>query len=222
MQEKKFITGLSESQEKYLRTIYMLELSGEVAKVKDIARIREVKPGSVSPAMRNLAKLGLIHYVRREFIQLTPKGIETAHKVESKIGILNTFFSKTLKLSEKDALQQTCAVEHSLSEEAILGIAQIVKSLMSKNDKILPESDNDSQIDDSSNISISMMPEGEDGTISLIKATGDLSDQIMNMGLLPDSKIHKKKRLKNGCVIAIGGYEIILNEEQASAVEVVL
>jgi len=223
MKKKHSQYNLSESQEKYLRTIYKLEQQGQTARVKDIAEIRDVKPGSVSPAMRNLAKLGLINYVRREFIELTPEGLQIAAKIEHKITLLTSFFSNVLNLSDKDALEQTCAVEHSFSTDTLFGLEQLVQkaavdpSLLTvenaafyKSEQTVPK------------ISISEMDEGAKGIIALIKAKGKLARQIKSIGVLPKKGIVKNKKLKNGCVIDINGDEFFLNQEQADAIKVEL
>ena len=56
---------LSSSLEDYLETIYRLIGSRSVARVRDIAKARDVKPASVSPALKRLQDLGLVDYVQR-------------------------------------------------------------------------------------------------------------------------------------------------------------
>ena len=65
---------ISSSLEDYLETIYLLVQEQGFARVKDVARARDVKAASVSSALRKLAELDLVRYERREYIALTPSG----------------------------------------------------------------------------------------------------------------------------------------------------
>ena len=60
---------LSSSLEDYLETVYQLVKEHKFARVRDIAKARNVKAGSVSPALKRLAELfsdGEIDYRRLE------------------------------------------------------------------------------------------------------------------------------------------------------------
>ena len=71
---------LTGALEDYLETIYELVRDHKFARVRDIAKARGVRAASVSPAMKRLSDLGLIRYVRREYIDLTEQGEEEARK----------------------------------------------------------------------------------------------------------------------------------------------
>ena len=55
------ITDLSESMENYLETILDLEKTNKVARAKDIAEQLELKPGTVSGALKGLKEKDLIN-----------------------------------------------------------------------------------------------------------------------------------------------------------------
>ena len=81
-------SALTPALEDYLETIFELQRSGKVARVRDIAAARNVKAGSVSPAMRRLADLGLIKYRQRDYIDLTEEGEFAARRVMSRHRVL--------------------------------------------------------------------------------------------------------------------------------------
>ncbi|MBM4373322.1 MAG: metal-dependent transcriptional regulator, partial [Deltaproteobacteria bacterium] len=85
------ISELTPALEDYLETIFELVQERKVARVRDIAEARSVKAGSVSPAMRRLADLGLIRYHQREFIDLTEQGEEEARRVMARHRVLRRF-----------------------------------------------------------------------------------------------------------------------------------
>ena len=86
--------ALTSALEDYLETIFELVRDQKLARVKDIARARGVKSGSVTPAMKRLSELGLIKYVQREYIDLTPDGEIEARRIYAKHQILSRFFEE--------------------------------------------------------------------------------------------------------------------------------
>ena len=58
---------LTASLEDYLETILQVTRAKPVVRIKDIARARDVKAGSVSAAMKRLEDLDLIRYERNEY-----------------------------------------------------------------------------------------------------------------------------------------------------------
>ena len=121
--------NLTGSLEDYLETIFELVRDKKLARVKDIAKARGVKAGSVSPAMRRLADLGLIEYVEREYIDLTPAGEVEARRIFAKHQLLTRFFSQILKMSKSSAEADACAIEHNLSDEGMDHIVRFFEFL---------------------------------------------------------------------------------------------
>ena len=83
---------MSPALEDYLETIYLLVQEHGFARVKDIARARDVKAATVSVALRKLADLDLIRYERREYIALTPHGDEAGRRVFTRHRLLARVF----------------------------------------------------------------------------------------------------------------------------------
>jgi len=120
---------ISSSLEDYLETIYLLVQEQGFARVKDVARARDVKAASVSIALRRLAELDLVRYERREYIALTPTGEKAGRRVYSRHRLLTRFFQEVLNLDPKAASEQACAMEHSLTDEAMDGMARFFEFL---------------------------------------------------------------------------------------------
>ncbi len=110
---------LSKALEDYLETIYELVRDQKVARVKDIAKARNVRAGSVSPAMRRLASMGLIEYAHREYIDLTPAGEQLARSIYARHQLLTRFFEHFLQMPAEEAKANACAMEHSLSPQGM-------------------------------------------------------------------------------------------------------
>lgn len=71
---------ISSPLEDYPETIYLLVQAHGFARVRDIARARDVKAATVSVALRRLAEGRLVNHERREHIGLTPRGEEAARR----------------------------------------------------------------------------------------------------------------------------------------------
>jgi DtxR family Mn-dependent transcriptional regulator len=120
---------ISSSLEDYLETIYLLVQEQGFARVKDVARARDVKAASVSIALRRLAEMELVRYERREYIALTPEGEKAGRRVFSRHRLLTRFFQEVLNLPADAASDQACAMEHSLTDEAMDGMARFFEFL---------------------------------------------------------------------------------------------
>src|ERR1017187_4474765 len=120
---------ISSSLEDYLETIYLLVQEQGFARVKDVARARDVKAASVSIALRKLAELDLVRYERREYIALTPEGEKAGRRVFSRHRLLTRFFEEVLSMPAEAASEQACAMEHSLTDEAMVRMVRFFEFL---------------------------------------------------------------------------------------------
>ncbi len=108
---------LTQSQEDYLETIYIETQKNGCAKVTDIAKILDVKKASVTGALSSLKEKGLINYAPYSPITLTKEGIKTAEKILLRHEVMTNFFKNILHLSQEEAAQNACRMEHIMSEE---------------------------------------------------------------------------------------------------------
>ena len=72
------IGELSESLEDYIEIIFNLIETHKIARVRDIARAKDVKMSSVVSALKRLGQTGLVKYEAREFVELTDSGSDLA------------------------------------------------------------------------------------------------------------------------------------------------
>lgn len=110
--------NISASLEDYLEAIYEIIQQNQGVKAIDISRRLNVGRSSVTEALKTLAQKELVNYGRYGVLTLTSKGEAAAKKVIQKHTVLYNFFKNTLNLSEEEAQENACRVEHVLSEEA--------------------------------------------------------------------------------------------------------
>ena len=107
---------ISKREEEYLEAMYILHKNKGVIRVKDIAKMMNVKPPSVVDALKKLAEKGLIEYEKYDRILLTESGREIAEKTYSKHVLLTQFFIDILGIPPEIAEQDACQFEHYVHE----------------------------------------------------------------------------------------------------------
>ena len=233
---------LTPALEDYLETIFRLFSTKDSVRVRDIAEARGVRPGSVSPAMRRLDDLGLIRYERRESVSLTDRGIKAARSVYARHQILHRFFTSFLGLSEEIAERDACAMEHSLSRQAVDKLVRFLEYI-----EVCPEAAEDVnrfhncsavnpdaapcpracalQVQNSERtelMSIAEMKPGQTGRVRQIEGKGAIRQRLLDMGILPDVTLVMQRKAPTGdpVWIKVAGFEMALRRSEAYMVAV--
>ncbi len=115
----KDIEKLTPALEDYLETLWEILQFKKVAQISEVAERRQVNVTSVTPAMKRLMKMGLVDYVARAYVDLTPAGIEVARKIKNRHDLIMRFLVEILGVSEKNAAHDACSAEHMFSDETI-------------------------------------------------------------------------------------------------------
>lgn len=213
--------NMTSSLEDYLETIFEIIEKKGVARVKDIAAIRNVKPGSVSPAMRRLADAGYIVYNQGEYITLTDKGSEIAVKTLTRHKLLYRFLVDILGVNLEDAENDACAMEHSLSDSSVNKLTSFFEFFQScpegkevinkyfscpmrngemKTQDIICKQHEQEQRDFTS---LDTLNPGETGTLAYINSDDKKRKQLINMGFLPGAKIFVEKKFAGSSTMTV-------------------
>jgi DtxR family Mn-dependent transcriptional regulator len=230
---------LTSALEDYLETIFELVRDRKVARVKDIAKARSVRAGSVTPAMHRLAELGLIEYVEREYIDLTPEGERAARRVYARHQVLARFFQEVLGTPEAVAQADACAMEHSLSDEGMDHLVRFLEFF-----QVCPEArEFVARFRDSSRSpagaerchgswrgkpgrsskqggelsSVAELRAGQSARVALVNGTGAIRQRLLDMGLLPNVQLEVQRIAPAGGPIWIkfGGTQLSLRRNEA-------
>lgn len=199
---------ISSSLEDYLETIYLLVQEQGFARVKDVARARDVKAASVSIALRRLAELALVRYERREYIALTPEGEKVGRRVFSRHRLLTRFFREVLNMEDKAASEQACAMEHALTDEAMDGMARFFEFLgtcpsVIESFRVCPAMAERKRSGghlpewcavcakkkQAASLTLADIKPGNRAVVSKIGAGGALRQRLLDMGVLPQTTI---------------------------------
>ncbi len=109
--------GLTHSSTHHLMAVYELLKKNGYARGIDVANYLDISRSSVSVTLHKLLAKGYIVEDDNKFYQLTSEGKELANDVLNIRGIVKSFFTDVLGLSEDLAEEDACKIEHLLSHE---------------------------------------------------------------------------------------------------------
>ena len=233
---------LTPALEDYLETIFRLLSRQATVRVRDIAEARDVRPGAVTPAMKRLDELGLIDYAQRDSVGLTEAGLKAARRVYSRHQVLQRFFSSFLGLPDDIAERDACAMEHSLSRQAIDKLVRYLEYV-----EVCPEAAGDvhrfhhcsavnpeadpcphdcslkpTNLEGAKLMSLSELRPGQQGRVRQIEGAGAVRQRLLDMGLLPDVMLTMERKAPTGdpVWIKLQGFEMALRKSEARMVAV--
>ena len=235
-------SALTPALEDYLETIYEIVRERKVARVKDIAAARDVKAGSVSPAMRRLADLGLIRYHQREYIDLTEEGEVAARRVMSRHRILRRFILEVLRMEEDAADREACSIEHNLSNDAMDRLVRLFEFMQACPegkvsfvdrfhacpivDASQPDCGHQCQLSGggggttAQRTSLFDLGPGKPAHVLRVDADGAVRQRLLDMGLIPGAKIEVERTAPGGDPVWVRllGSQLALRRKEAEAI----
>lgn len=234
---------LTSALEDYLETIFELVRDQQVARIRDIAKARAVKPASVSPAMKRLADLGLIEYERREYIRLTPSGETTARRIYARHQLLTRFFRDVLGIAAGNAEADACAMEHSLSDGTMDAVTRFIEFIGAcpEGAELLSRFHRCALVhrvkaDGSAcracttqggrgsvaKRTVADLQPGEEAKVAQVLGRGAIRQRLLDMGLLPGAKVQLERRAPLGepLWIRLQGFQLSLRGEEARSIVV--
>ena len=110
---------LTQSIQDYLKRIYELTESGQLASTNDLARELKVRPASVTGMIQKLAaeKPALVAYQKHQGVTLTASGRKAALEVIRHHRLLETWLVQTLGYSWDEVHEEAEKLEHVISED---------------------------------------------------------------------------------------------------------
>ncbi len=116
--------NLSNSQEEYLKTIYILKNTQNEIKVTEIANKLNKTKASVNNAINNLKQEGLINYEPYGQIELTQEGEKNAQKIIEANDIVKLFLTEILGATRENAENEAKTIKTVLSDDTLNKLAR--------------------------------------------------------------------------------------------------
>ena len=120
---------MTASQEDYLKTIYILILHKNEARVTDIADYLQVSKASVNRALKSLKEIDLVDYEAYGEIKLTEIGKEATNVIK-KHNVLKAFLIQILNVDSKTAEEEAKKMKHAISEDTVNKFSEYIKSII--------------------------------------------------------------------------------------------
>jgi DtxR family Mn-dependent transcriptional regulator len=117
---------LTESQEDYLKQIFLLAEEHENVGTKSLAERLGVRPASVTGMVQKLDQLGLVDYRRYHGVRLTGRGRRVALEMLRHHRLLETYLAKTLGYGWDEVHAEAERLEHVISERFEARIAEVL------------------------------------------------------------------------------------------------
>lgn len=128
---------ITPSMEAYLEIIKKIEREKKVVRVKGVAKMLNVKMPSVTEALKNLSRRGLIKHERYGHIELTSHGNDVAEEINSRHRALFSFFGEILGIEPERADADACKIEHVISEttmKRLIKFVHFIKNYLGEDD----------------------------------------------------------------------------------------
>jgi DtxR family Mn-dependent transcriptional regulator len=115
----------------YLQAVAGLKREKGHARVGDIAERLGVSKSGVTSMLRSLQTRGLVDHEPYGCVELTSTGVRLAHRTEANRNVLMRFFSDILRVSEGNAVEDACMIEHLVSLEAMVQFLRLTGFMQS-------------------------------------------------------------------------------------------
>ena len=122
---------IKESAENYLETILMLKRKNGNVRSIDVAHELSFSKPSVSVAMKNFREKGYISIDGDGSIILTDKGLSIAERVFERHQVIASALI-ALGVDEKTAYEDSCKIEHDISDTSFEMIKKFLKESQNK------------------------------------------------------------------------------------------
>jgi DtxR family transcriptional regulator, Mn-dependent transcriptional regulator len=123
------VLKIQESGENYLETILILKNRNGMVRSIDVANELGFSKASVSRAMSILKEAGLLVMEQNGNLVLTDSGMRKASAIYERHTLIAKFLEQTLGVDHETAVQDSCRMEHVISEKSF----QLMKKYVENN-----------------------------------------------------------------------------------------
>ena len=213
----------TDNREDYLINILRLTDGTGVVKTTELANYMQVSPASVTEMLKVLQKEGLVNYERYRGVSLTEEGNLKARGLRRKHHIMERFLTDVLEIDHKEAHDQACAVEHSISDDAANKMCRMMGTKVDSDCGTCTNPCHEVITDLDPCVSVSDMSQGDKGIISHLSSDdGAVVRKLISMGFVPGREVELSASVsdKGARIIRIGETTIALDRSMASAIYV--
>ena len=209
---------LSESQEDYLKQIFLLGGDGDRVSTQALARRLKVKPASVTEMVGRLSQLGLVEHAPYYGVRLTDGGRRVSLEMLRHHRLLETFLVEALGYKWDQVHEEAERLEHVISERFEERIAEAMgHPTHDPHGDPIPASDLSLPTGDAS-VPLQDLPVGVRGTLVRVGAQDpDNLNLLRRLGLEPGCTVEVVSDDEQGIRVRVGEDRFLLPTYLAEA-----
>jgi DtxR family Mn-dependent transcriptional regulator len=196
---------LSESQEDYLKQIFLLGGDGDRVSTQALSRRLRVKPASVTEMIGRLAQLELVEHAPYRGVELTATGRRVALEMLRHHRLLETFLVEVLGYDWDQVHDEAERLEHVISERFEARIAEAMgHPTRDPHGDPIPSNDLDLPVQDSW-LLLTDLSTGEPATVVRVESQDpDNLNLLERLGLKPGASIEVVEADDRGLRVKVG------------------
>ncbi len=202
---------LSESQEDYLKQIFLLGGDGDRVSTQALARRLDVKPASVTEMVGRLSQIGLVEHAPYRGVRLTDGGRRVALEMLRHHRLLETFLVQALGYKWDQVHEEAERLEHVISELFEERIAEAMgHPTHDPHGDPIPAPDLSLPAGEAS-VPLQDLPVGYQGTLVRVGAQdSDNLNLLRSLGLAPGSTVEVVSDDERGVRVQVGEDRFLL------------
>lgn len=214
---------LSESQEDYLKWIYLLAETEGAVSTQDLADRLAVKPASVTGMLKKLGDLGLVTHVKYRGVTLTEPGTRIALEILRHHRLLESYLAEVMGYSWDEIHAEAEKLEHHISEKLEARISEMLGHPTHD-----PHGDPIPSVDlkvpeGPPTRALIHLPNGATGTLQRVRTQDpDVLMLLTKLDLTLGARIHRVGAGTDDLKIEVGGTRFALPNAVARLLEVVV
>ncbi len=198
--------GLTESQEDYLKQIFLLGEGSSTVSTQSLADRLQVRPASVTGMVHRLVGLGLVDHTRYRGVRLTESGQRVALEVLRHHRLVETFLARELGYGWEQVHDEAERLEHVISEHLEARIAETLgHPTHDPHGDPIPDA-NLAMPGTVAGVRLTDLAAGEVGRLTRVSVQDRVSLNLLaRIGLVPGAMVEARGAVGGAVRVSVGG-----------------
>jgi DtxR family Mn-dependent transcriptional regulator len=216
MVNRRSTVDLTESQEDYLKQIFLLGEQRDSVSTQSIAECLDVRPASVTGMIQRLAQLGLVEHQRYRGVRLTERGRRVALEIVRHHRLLETYLAQALGYGWDEVHDEAERLEHVISERFEERIAEALGH-PTHDPHGHPIPDRDLRLPESgSAVPLTGVSSGRTATLASVSTQDQDSLNLLGrLGIIPGAMVSVVEITRRGVRVGVAGEQFMLPTDLA-------
>lgn len=172
--------------EDYLEELFLLESTGRIVTVTDLAERLKITKGTVTATVQKLVDQGFLNHERYGALHLTDSGRRKGLVVFRRHEGLRAFFHELLGLDREKSSEMACCMEHyvdTITEERLYALLEYFRRARAEREPWVDEAFVALEKPILLPLPLTLSPEGTKGQVIRLTADDPLRKKLMDSGL---------------------------------------